>query len=58
MCITAIYKFDPFLGGGYDLITETMDATWYKGNTPEEAVNAFLDSKDIRGIDVTIIEEI
>ena len=41
MVITAIKHYDEFLGNGYYLVTEFMDKTWYKGNTPEEVVDNF-----------------
>lgn len=47
MNITAIEHYDDFFGKGYYLLSEYMDRTWYKGNTPEEAVEAFKESKGI-----------
>lgn len=57
MRITAIYKYDEFLGKGYYLVTETMDKTWYKGDTAKDAVDAFVESEHIDARNITIYEE-
>ena len=41
MTLTAIEHYDKILGHGYYLVSETMDKTWYKGDTPEDAARNF-----------------
>ena len=58
MIITAIPHYDNFLGNGYYLVSECMDKTWYKGETPEDAVNNFLqEHKYLRADDIKILEK-
>lgn len=47
MRITAIQHYDDILGNGYYLVSETMDRTWYKGDTPEEAVQHYIEQYSI-----------
>lgn len=47
MRITAIQHYDDILGNGYYLVSETMDKTWYRGNTPEEAVQHYIEQYSI-----------
>lgn len=54
MNITAIKHYDNFLGNGYYLVTEHMDKTWYKGETPEDAVTNFLTQYHIKADNITI----
>jgi len=48
--ITAIPHRDNILGKGYYLVSETMDKTWYKGETADEAVWNFADSTGYEGV--------
>lgn len=58
MIITAIPHHDNFLGNGYYLVSECMDKTFYKGETPEDAVNNFLqEHKYLRADDITILRK-
>ena len=49
MVITARKHKDNFMGDGYYLVSETMDRIWYKGSTPEEAVDNFCKDRFDRG---------
>lgn len=58
MIITAIPHYDNYLGKGYYLVSECMDKTWYKGETPEDAVNNFLNQYDyLHAEDITILRK-
>lgn len=58
MIITAIPHYDNFLGKGYYLVSECMDKTFYKGETPEDAVNNFLqEHKYLRTDDIKILKK-
>lgn len=58
MFITAIPHYDNFLGKGYYLVSECMDKTFYKGETPEDAVNNFLKQYDyLHAENITILRK-
>ena len=58
MTITVIKHHDEYLGNGYYLVSEHMDKTWYKGDTPTEAVSNYLKQRGITADHVTIFEEV
>ena len=47
---TVIPHRDNILGNGYYLVSETMDKTWYKGETADEAIQNFEEQTGYEGM--------